>query len=107
MRLLILLLIPCLALAAPKHHATPTPTPDPKGVVVKQGLVCRTKQQDLELRDWIVGLMNEVHKAQADNNSAHKSNSELQVQLEASRKAAIDLANEGAANKKCAQAPLS
>ncbi len=104
---LLISLIPSLAVAGPKHQATPTPTPDPKGVIVKQGFVCRTKQQDLELRDWIAGLMNQVHEAQADNDAAQASNSKLQWELAASQKAATDLANECAKDKACAKAPLS
>ncbi len=70
-------------------------------------MVCRTKQQDLELRDWISGLMNQVHQAQSENSAAQKSNSSLQAQLAASQKAATDLANECAADKACAKSPLS
>src|SRR5438552_14241129 len=98
---LIIFLAPGLLIAAP------SPTPVPKGVIVKQGMVCRTKQQDLELRDWIAGIMNEAHKAQADAKSAQESNANVQLQLDGARKAATDLANECAADKKCAEAPLS
>ncbi len=107
MRLLILLLIPSVVLGVPKHRATPIPSPSPTGVVVKQGMVCRTKQQDLELRDWIGGLMNHVHQAEIENDGALKSNAALQTELAASQKAATDLANECAADKACAKAPLS
>lgn len=102
--LLLLIVIPSVAFSATKH---PTPTPTHKGTVEKQGMVCRTKQQDSELRDWITGLINEVHKAQADTKSANDSNAATQVQLTASVKAATDLANECAADKACAKSPLS
>lgn len=101
---LLLIVIPSLVLSAPKK---PSPTPTPKGIVEKQGMVCRTKQQDLELRDWINGLINEVHKAQADTKFALDANAATQSELTASQKAATDLANECAKDKECAKAPLS
>jgi hypothetical protein len=76
-------------------------------VIIKQGMVCRTKQQDLELRDWIGGLIIQVHQAQSENSAAQKSNSDLQGQLAASVQAATALANECAADKACAKSPFS
>lgn len=96
----------CLASSADAAR-TPTPTPTPKGVVEKQGMVCRTKQQDLELRDWINGLINEVHKAQTETKNANDSNFTTLNELHLSVAAATALANECAADKACAKAPLS
>lgn len=103
----ILLLIPSVCLAAPKYHATPTPSPSPQIVLAKKDMVCRTKQQDLELRDWITGLMGEVHKAEADAKAANDANESTKKLLKTAVKNGKDLANECAADKQCAQAPLS
>lgn len=97
--LIALLLLGDSVLAKPK----PTPSPTAK----KAELVCRTKQQDLELRDWITGIMSEAQKAKGEATAALKSNAETQTKLDQSIRAGQDLANECAADKKCAEAPLS
>jgi hypothetical protein len=104
----IFLLALCSTGVAKSHRAVSSPTPAvTNSPVAKGGLVCRTKQQDLELRDWIGGLMNEVSKAKAETAAALKSNAETQAKLDASVKDATDLANECAGDKQCAKAPLS
>lgn len=58
--LVLLLLSTGLAIAAPevrKAERNVKPT-------VKEGFVTRTVQHEAELKDWITGVMNELHKAQ-------------------------------------------
>ncbi len=104
---LIVALIPSLTFATPTHRPSPTPTPVPKGPVEKAGMVCRSKQQDLELRDWINGLIGQVHAAQAETTAAVKSEAATKAALISSQTDATNLANECAADKACAKAPLS
>jgi hypothetical protein len=94
--LLLAILLTVGTVSGKPRRATPTPTP----VKVPEDWVCRTHQQDLELRDWINGIMTEAQKAQA-------SNAQTKTQLDASVKAGQDLANECAADKACSKAPLS
>lgn len=99
---LIFLLVASPAFAKPKP--TPRSTPRPSAT---PELVCRTKQKDLELRDWIDGVLNELHKAQADLIAAQKNNADVQAKLTASQKNATDLATQCASDHECAKSPLS
>lgn len=90
------------SLSAKVRRSTPTPTPKPK-----TDLVCRTKQQDLELRDWINGLMNQVHSAQAETAAAKRTNDDTVLQLGMSVKDAVAFIKQCAADQACAKAPLS
>ncbi len=107
MRRLILFFLLASALtffAAPKHHLTPSPTPT---ATPKFEMVCRTKQQDLELRDWIAGLMNQVHLAQADASAAKKTNDDAVAKLGMSITDAANFIKQCASDQACAKAPLS
>jgi len=109
------LLIPLIFLSVafafakpPAHHPTPTPTPFPsRGPVEKGGMVCRTKQVDLELRDWIGGIQIQAEQAIKTADEATKSNAELKVLLDKSIQDGQALANECQKDKACARAPLS
>jgi len=89
--------------SAQEAFCKPTPTP----VAKKPELVCRTKQQDLELRDWISGIMAEAQKAKAEVQAAQNSNTDLQDKLAAATADAQNLANECAKDKECAKHPFS
>jgi hypothetical protein len=107
--IVILTIIALCAVSSGKTRVNPGPTasPTPTGIVEKSGMVCRTKQQDLELRDWINGILNQAHKAEAENAAAKKSEDDVKARLEASVVDATNLANECAKDRACAQAPLS
>jgi hypothetical protein len=74
--------------------AAVSPAAAPKPVIVKEGLICRTKQQDAELGDWITGLQTQADKALASAKSAQTSNGELQGKLDLASKDGIALQKE-------------
>lgn len=90
------------AFCKPKRTPTPTPTPKPR-----PELVCRTKQQDLELRDWIIGIQNEAANARNEVIAAQRGEAEVRAQLDKATIDATNLANECAKDKECAKAPFS
>jgi hypothetical protein len=86
MRYLVFLLLVSTALAQPEiRKAEP---------VVKGGLVCRTKQQDLELRDWIAGIQNLAQKAISEAKRAKASEADVQGKLYLASQDGIKLAKE-------------
>lgn len=87
------------------HSAFSRPTPTP--VAKKPDLVCRTKQQDAELKDWIIGIQGATHQAQGELVLAQKSNDELKGKLSRATTDATNLANECAKDRECAKAPFS
>lgn len=106
--LLLLSEIISISTALAKTPRRPSPTPIPSAPPkVPEGWVCRSRQTDLELRDWINGIMTQSSKAQVELKLAHASNAITQKQLDDSIQAGKDLASECAADKICAKAPLS
>lgn len=86
-------------------HATPTPVPPP--TVKSQELVCRTKQQDLELRDWIIGIQDEAQKAKGELDAANKSNADTQTKLTQAIQDGKELAAQCEKWQQCYQHPFS
>jgi hypothetical protein len=83
---------------------SPTPSVQP---TPGRDLVCRTKQQDAELRDWIIGIQNQATAAIKDAEAANKSNEENKRLLELSKQDADTFARQCQAALECYKAPLS
>ena len=94
----------CYVTEAKPRKPTPTPAPQP---APRGDLVCRTKQSDLELRDWIVGIQNQATAAIKEADAARAANEQTKVLLGQARQDADKYARQCQAAFECSQAPLS
>lgn len=90
--------------ARPRKRPTPTPTPSPRPTAE---YVCRTKQQDAELRDWIIGIQTQATQAIKDAEQAKASNLETGQLLARAKQDADEYARQCKAAFECYKAPLS
>ena len=101
---LVCLLICYVNTEAKPKRPTPTPTPESNP---RRDLVCRTKQQDAELRDWIIGIQNQATQAIKDAEAARQANVETGQLLARAKQDADNYARQCQTAFDCYKAPLS
>lgn len=83
-----------IALVVVESVYAEVPVKKAQPVTTSNGWVCRTKQQDLELRDWIAGIQREARVAIEQAAKAKASEAKVKEQLALAAPAATELKTE-------------